>query len=134
MSKHTAFLYLAAGAGAAIGGMARFWISGLAAALISETFPWGTYIVNLIGSSFLGFFASLTAPEGRLLLPASTRVFVMVGVCGGLTTFSTFSLETLNLARDGQMWKASLNIAATLVSCLIGVWCGYMLATAVNQR
>ena len=58
----------------------------------------------------------------------------MVGICGGFTTFSTFSLETLNLTRDGQMWRALLNIAGTLASCLIGVWCGYMIATGVNQR
>jgi CrcB protein len=134
MTKHSAFLYLAAGAGAAIGGMARFWMSGVAATLISETFPWGTYLVNVIGSTFIGFFATLTAPDGRLFLPASTRIFVMVGLCGGFTTFSTFSLETLNLARDGQMWRALLNIAGTLASCLIGVWCGYLIATGVNQR
>ncbi len=134
MRAHSAFLYAAVGLGAALGGMARFWVSGVAARLMGDTFPWGTLAVNVLGSAFIGFLAALSAPEGRLLVPVSVRALVMIGVCGGFTTFSSFSLETLNLARDGQVWRAGLNIAGTLLGCLIGVWAGYMAATALNQR
>ena len=97
--------------GSALGGMARYWCSGVAARLIGETFPWGTLIVNVIGSFIIGFFATLTGPDGRLgrLL---ARQFVMIGICGGYTTFSSFSLQTLNLASDGEYLYAGLNIAA----------------------
>jgi CrcB protein len=131
---HTTSIYLAVGLGAALGGVARFGVGGLAARFLGETFPWGTFLVNVLGSTFLGFFAAMTAVEGRLFIPASARAFVAVGLCGGFTTFSTFSLETMSLVRDGELWKASANIAGTLVAWLLGVWCGYMLATVVNQR
>ena len=88
----------------------------------------------MIGSNFIGFFAAITATEGRLFVPASARMFVMVGLCGGFTTFSSFSLETLNLARDGQFVKATVNILATVISCLVGVWCGALLASILNER
>jgi CrcB protein len=114
--------------------MTRFWVGSVAARLMGDTFPWGTLAVNVIGSAFIGFFAALSAPEGRLLAPVPVRAFVMVGICGGFTTFSSFSLETLNLVRDGQVWRAGLNIAGTLLGCLIGVWAGSMAATALNQR
>jgi CrcB protein len=131
---HTASIYLAVALGSALGGVGRFWVGGIAARFLGDTFPWGTYLVNVLGSGFVGFFAALTVTEGRFLIPASTRAFVMVGLCGGFTTFSTFSLETMNLARDGEMIKAAGNVTGTLVSCLIGVWCGTMLATVLNQE
>ena len=134
MDKHTAYIYLLVGLGAGLGGMARFWMSGFAATFITDTFPWGTYLVNVIGSAIIGLFATLTVPEGHLFVPASTRIFVMVGLCGGFTTFSSFSLETLSMVRDGQSWRALFNVTGTLLSCLIGVWCGYAIATAMNQR
>ncbi len=90
-------IYLWIALGSAIGGAARYWSYGIPARLFGETFPWGTLAVNVIGSAFIGFFATLTSPDGRLLVPSSTRQFVMAGFCGGFTTFSTFSLETLNL-------------------------------------
>ena len=89
---HTTSIYLAVALGAALGGVGRFWVGGVAARFLGETLPWGTFLVNVIGSAFLGFFAALTATEGRFLVPSSTRAFVMVGLCGGFTTFSTFSL------------------------------------------
>ncbi len=114
--------------------MARYWSYGFTARLLGETFPYGTLAVNVIGSAFIGFFATLTSPDGRLYMPTSARQFVMVGLCGGFTTFSTFSLETLNLARDGEWLKAAASILSTFVLCLAGVWCGYALATALNER
>ena len=120
--------------GAALGGVARYACVGLVSRLTGETFPWGTLAVNVLGSAFLGFFATLTAPDGRLFVPASARLMVTVGVCGGFTTFSTFSLETMALALDRQYWKAGCNVGASVAACLIGVWCGYVLASVLNQR
>jgi len=134
MNGYTVLLYIAVGLGAAVGGMARFGASGLAARFVGDAFPWGTLLVNVTGSALLGFLAGLTTPESRVLIPGPTRLFLMVGVCGGFTTFSSFSLETMNLMHDGQIWRAALNVGGSLVACFIGVWCGYALAMMINQR
>jgi len=126
--------YLWIAVGSALGGMARYWCQGWAARSIGETFPWGTLIVNIIGCTFIGFFATYTGPDGRLLVSPTTRQFVMVGICGGYTTFSSFSLETLNLARDGQWFRAGGNVMGSMVLCLIGVWLGHSAATAIGER
>ena len=104
------------------------------ARMVAESFPAGTLFVNVTGSAFLGFFATFTGPDGRLLASPSLRIFVMVGVCGGFTTFSTFSLETLRLLEDRQWAAAALNISGSLVLCLLGVWLGHLLAASLNQR
>jgi CrcB protein len=118
--------------GSALGGIARYWCSGIVARLIGETFPWGTLIVNVIGSFIIGFFATLTGPDGRLLVPSVARQFVMIGLCGGYTTFSSFSLQTLNLATDGEYLYAGLNIVLSVVLCLLAVWLGSILAASLN--
>jgi CrcB protein len=118
--------------GSALGGMARYWCSGLAARLIGETFPWGTLIVNVVGSFIIGFFATLTGPDGRFLVPSLTRQFVMIGLCGGFTTFSSFSLQTLNVAADGEYLYAAVNIVLSVVLCLLAVWLGSILAAGFN--
>ena len=118
--------------GSALGGIARYWCSGIAARLIGETFPWGTLIVNVVGSFIIGFFATLTGPDGRLFVPSVARQFVMIGLCGGYTTFSSFSLQTLNLATDGEYLYAGLNIVLSVVLCLIAVWLGSILASGLN--
>jgi CrcB protein len=100
--------------------------------LIGETFPWGTLIVNIIGSFIIGFFATLTGPEGRVFVGSTARQFVMVGFCGGYTTFSSFSLQTLNLMNDGEWLQASGNIAGSVVLCLAAVWMGHTLAVGLN--
>ncbi len=125
--------YLWIGLGSALGGMARYWCSGFVPRFAGTTFPWGTLAVNVTGSAFIGFFATLTSPEGRWLLGTLPRQFVMVGICGGFTTFSTFSLETLNLTRDGEWLRAGANVAASLVSCLLAVWLGSGLASNLNR-
>jgi fluoride exporter len=119
--------------GSALGGGARYWCSGFAADHFGETFPWGTLIVNVLGSFVIGFFATLTGPDGRLLVRTEARQFVMVGLCGGYTTFSSFSLQTLNLMRDGEMGRAGANIALSLLLCLLAVWLGHVAASALNQ-
>ena len=118
--------------GSALGGIARYWCSGLAARLIGETFPWGTLMVNVIGSFIIGFFATLTGPDGRLLVPSVARQFVMIGLCGGYTTFSSFSLQTLSLASDGEYLYAGANTVLSVVLCLLAVWVGSILAAGFN--
>ena len=118
--------------GSALGGMARYWCSGIAARLIGETFPWGTLIVNVVGSFIIGFFATLTGPDGRVFVGTTARQFVMIGLCGGYTTFSSFSIQTLELVHDGEWLQASANIVASVVLCLLAVWLGHILAAGFN--
>jgi CrcB protein len=125
-------IYLWIGLGSALGGMARFWCSGLMARLIGETFPWGTLFVNVAGSLAIGLFATLTSPDGRMFVDQTTRQFVMLGVLGGFTTFSSFSLQTLALMNDGEWLYAGLNIGASVLACLIAVWIGHVAALYLN--
>jgi fluoride exporter len=125
-----AYLWIAIGS--ALGGMARFWCSGAVARLIGETFPWGTLTVNVVGSFVIGFFAIISGPDGRLLVGTPVRQFVMIGICGGYTTFSSFSIQTLELMRDGEWLQAGGNAVASVVLCLVAVWAGAALATAFN--
>ena len=125
-------LYLWVAIGGGFGAAARFLVSGLVARLIGETFPWGTLVINVTGSFVIGFFATLTGPNGRFYVGSSARQFVMTGICGGYTTFSSFSLQTLNLATDGEWLRAGANAALSVTLCLIAVWAGFVAATAVN--
>jgi CrcB protein len=125
--------YLWVAVGSALGGVARFWCSGFVAQRIGETFPWGTLIVNVVGSFIIGFFATVTGPDGRYLASPTARQFVMIGICGGYTTFSSFSLQTLNLARDGEWTAVSGNIVLSVVSCLVAVWLGHIAAVGLNN-
>lgn len=119
--------------GGGLGSLARFWISGAVARQFGETFPWGTLLANVSGSFAIGFFATLTAPEGRWLVPASFRQFFMLGVCGGYTTFSSFSLQTLALAEEGEWLRAGANVFLSAVGCLAAVWLGHLLAATLNS-
>ena len=118
--------------GSALGGMARYWCSVVVARWLGETFPWGTILVNIFGSFIIGFFATLTGPDGRLLVGTTARQFVMIGICGGYTTFSAFSLQTLYLMHDGEWLYAAGNIAISVVACLVAVWLGHVLALSLN--
>jgi fluoride exporter len=118
--------------GSALGGVARYWCSGITARLIGETFPFGTLFVNVLGSFVIGFFATLTGPDGRVFASSTTRQFVMVGICGGYTTFSSFSLQTLNLMNDGEWLYAGVNVTLSVVLCLVAVWAGHAAALALN--
>ena len=118
--------YLWVAIGSALGGMARYWCSGFAARLIGEWFPWGTLIVNVVGSFVIGAFAALSASEGPLLIRPEIRIFVMVGLCGGYTTFSSFSLQTFALWREGEWLWAGANSALSFVLCLLAVWLGHV--------
>ena len=124
--------YLWVALGSALGGVARYWCSGVAARLWGESFPWGTILVNVAGSFVIGLFATLTAPDGRVFASSEARVFVMVGLCGGYTTFSSFSLQSLALARAGEWAGLGMNIGLSVVLCLAAVWLGHAVAVAVN--
>jgi fluoride exporter len=124
--------YLWIAIGSALGGMARYGCSSLIGNWFGQTFPWGTLLVNISGSFVIGFFATLTGPDGRWLVAPDVRQFVMVGLCGGYTTFSAFSLQTLNLVQDGEIARAGVNVGASVVLCLISVWLGYAAAAAMH--
>jgi CrcB protein len=118
--------------GGGLGSLARWGVSGWIGNRIGETFPWGTLLVNVSGSFIIGLFAGATGPEGRWLVHPSFRLFFIWGVCGGYTTFSSFSLQTLTLAQDGQWFRAGANVLLSVVLCLAGVWIGYLLASLIN--
>jgi fluoride exporter len=121
-------VYLWVALGGAIGSVARMGLGAYVATLTGLAFPWGTILINILGSLVIGFFATFTGPNGRVSIPLDARAFVMVGLCGGFTTFSAFSLQTLDLARDGRLLYAGANIVLSLVLCLVAVAFGHWLA------
>jgi CrcB protein len=113
--------------------VARYWLSGVIANAFGQTFPWDTLVINVAGSFVIGFFATLTGPDGRFLVGGTARQFVIIGLCGGFTTFSAFSLQTLNLMNDREWLVAGGNVAGSVALCLVGVWLGSLAAAALNQ-
>lgn len=115
------------GSGGFLGALARYGISGLVhRQLPLTTFPYGTLAVNLIGCFAVGALAGLA--EVRQLFGPELRTFALIGLLGGFTTFSTFSLETLNLIEEGAWLKAGLNAGLSLVLCIGAAWLGVLLA------
>jgi CrcB protein len=125
--------YLWVAIGGALGSMARYGFSGAIARIAGGTFPFGTLFVNVTGAILIGFFAAMSLPEGRFLVPPPARMFLMTGICGGYTTFSTFSLETFNLMRGGDWIRALGNVALSVALCIIAVWIGFAAAMALNR-
>ena len=117
--------------GGAIGTFGRYAVA-LALAPISRSLPWGTVIINIVGSFVIGFFGTLTLSHGRYPVPENLRLFVLVGLCGGFTTFSSFSLQTLDLLRAGAVTRACLNVGISVVLCLCAVALGHALAARLN--
>lgn len=130
----TAYFWVAAGG--ALGSVLRFWLSGLVAARFGDSFPWGTVIINITGSFLIGVIGAVAAPEGRLESSARAfaTLFLMIGTCGGYTTFSSFSLQTLNLLRDGQWLYASGNVLVSVFACLLAVWLGWWLGSTLHSQ
>ena len=124
---------LAVAFGGALGSLARFWLAEAFVALGMVYFPWATLLANVSGSFLIGLIAALTGPDGRLLVAPELRLFWMVGICGGYTTFSAFSLQTLTLAQGGEWGRAGLNVVLSLVLCLLAVWLGYVAAAWLNR-
>ena len=114
--------YLFVALGGALGSVGRFWLNSLVTARTSDGFPWGTLLINVLGSFAIGLLAALV-PAAQ----DSARKFLMVGICGGFTTFSAFSLQTLELAQRGEWLRAGGNILGSVVLCLLAVWLGWML-------
>jgi CrcB protein len=129
----TASTYLLVALGSALGGVTRFWLTSAVARHFGSSFPWGTIIVNVTGSLIIGFFATITAEQGRYAASLSLRQFFMVGICGGYTTFSAFSLQTLELARLGSLVQAGANVVLSVICCLLAVWLGHLAATALGS-
>jgi len=127
-------VYLLVGIGGALGSVARLFLASVVAERLGDSFPWGTLLVNVSGSFVIGFFATLSGPGGRFPGSAETRNFVMTGLCGGYTTFSAFSLQTLNLARGGDLLRAGGNVAGSVLACLVAVWLGHLLAACCNAQ
>lgn len=118
-------------AGGALGTLARYLISVLTVP-ISRELPWGTILINATGSYIIGFFGTLTLAHGRFPVSENLRLFVMVGVCGGYTTFSSFSLQTLDLMRSGALTRGMVNVIGSIVLCLSAVAVGHALAARLN--
>ena len=121
-------VWVAVAVGGALGSVLRFWITAAIGALTGSAWPFHTLLINTAGSFLIGWFGTWTAE--RVPVPAEFRVFVMVGICGGFTTFSSFSLQTLDLARSGEAGLAALYVGASLVLCLLAVWAGFLLGRA----
>lgn len=133
MGSSPLIMTLSVAVGSALGGVLRYWCSGLIAERIGETFPWGTLFVNVLGSLLIGLVATVTAPDARIIMAPAVRMFFLVGVFGGFTTFSSFSLQTLTLMQDGEWLFAAGNIIGSVVLCMIGVWIGHTLGVAYNR-
>ena len=118
--------------GGAIGTLARYVVSVLELP-VSSQLPWGTIFINVSGSLVIGFFGTLTLASGRYPLSESLRLFVMIGLCGGYTTFSSFSLQTLDLMRSGGMMRAAVNVVASVVLCIGAVAVGHLIASHLNS-
>ena len=128
---NTAVLYGCIASGSVAGGVTRYLVSLILQ--LGPGFPWATLFVNVTGSFIIGFYSTLSGPDGRLFASARQRQFVTTGFCGGYTTFSTFSLETFRLMQAGMTQSAFINIAVSTVTWLIAVWLGYMLANRLNR-
>ena len=124
-------IYVAAGG--ALGSLARYLIS-IWALPMSRALPWGTIGINIAGSLLIGFFGTMTLAHGRYPVAENWRLFVMVGICGGFTTFSSFSLQTLDLMRSGAMLRAGANIIASVVLCVAAVAVGHYIAAQFNMH
>ena len=110
--------------GGAIGSAARFWLSTLITERVSDLLPWGTLAVNVIGSFVIGLVYALSSPGSPVFIQAEVRTFIMIGLLGGFTTFSSFSLQTLTLMQSGEWLYASLNVFVSVMGCLVAVFLG----------
>ncbi len=112
-------------AGSALGGLARYWLTIGVIAATRSVMPWGTLLINVLGAFVIGWFGALTMPGGRFAVSEDIRLFVMVGLCGGFTTFSAFSLQTFELIQAQAFGGAAAYAVGSVVLCLLGVWAGF---------
>ncbi|GIL03366.1 MAG: putative fluoride ion transporter CrcB 2 [Alphaproteobacteria bacterium] len=114
------------------GGVTRFFLSGVVANRFGETFPWGTLVVNVSGCLLIGLLAGLARSVGGVLAEEWFTHLLLTGFCGGYTTVSSFSVQTLYLALDGGNRLAVLNVAGSVVLCLAAVAIGFVAATGAG--
>ena len=131
MGSLAAYLWVAIGG--ALGSVARFALGNAMVLLTGPAFPWGTLLINVVGSFVISFFGMLTGTSDRFALPYEVRVFVTVGICGGFTTFSSFSLQSVDLIRAGQPGRAGLYAAASVILCLAACGLGFLSAAALSN-
>ena len=123
--------WLAVAGGGAIGSLARFWLTGVFADLTGARWPWGTLAINVLGSLVIGLVAGIALAPSRIDLHPDLRIFLMTGVCGGFTTFSAFSLQSLELLQAGETLAAGAYILASVVLCLLAVWAGWSIGRPI---
>ena len=116
---------LAVAAGGALGALSRFWLMTWVSTLGATRFPWGTFLVNVLGSCVIGVLYVMISE--KLILTEQWRALLVVGYLGAFTTFSTFSLDAMLLLQDGRLLQAVLYIALSVVACLLGAWLGMSL-------
>lgn len=126
--------YLAIMAGGAIGAAARVWLSSLVASRIGEAFPWGTILCNVLGCFVIGVFWAFTGVNGTFVVPLIVRQAIVLGVIGGFTTFSSFSLQTMILLSTGQWPQAIGNVIFSVMACLGATWAGIAMASCVQSH
>ena len=115
--------------GGALGSLGRYGLTELMTALFGASFPWGTILVNVTGSALIGAFAAGLVPE-RVMSTSLVRELLVIGLCGGYTTFSSFSLQTIALLQAGQPARAAANVLLSVVLCLAATYAGYELVRA----
>jgi fluoride exporter len=134
VTDETLIAYAWVGFGSALGGMARYGMGMAVARRLGDDFPYGTLLINVLGSFVIGLFGTMTVPDGPRPASAEARLFVMVGLCGGFTTFSSFSLQTFELLRSGEAPRAVLYIVASVLLCVVFTAFGHYLAGGVGSR
>ena len=126
--------YLGVMAGGAAGVGARLFLSNYIANQFGQSFPWGTLIVNVSGCFIIGLFSGITGPDGLFMTSPLVRHVVTIGILGGFTTFSAFSLQTISLLADGEFFYGASNIVASLLFCLAGTWLGLAMAGLLQPK
>ncbi|MGI4830806.1 MAG: fluoride efflux transporter CrcB [Janthinobacterium lividum] len=119
--------------GSALGGVARYALTRWTL-FFSAELPWGTVLINVLGCFVIGFFGTYTLASGRHATSENIRLFVMVGLCGGFTTFSSFSLQTFDLVRAGAWGRALANVMISVVLCFVSVALGHLAAHHLVAR
>ena len=122
--------WIAVAVGGAIGSVGRFWLTGVMTGLTGPWFPWGTLLINVVGSFLIGLVGGVTLTPARVAIHPDIRVFLMTGLCGGFTTFSAFSLQTLELLRSGDIMPALGYAAGSVVLCVLATYGGWLIGQA----